>query len=81
MRNAIIVLLVISMVLLVGCSSSSEDIKGNSNISLYITPDLTNYSEQGYIQVFPKEDKKIIMLECVNSTLKITETMIYCEGE
>jgi len=49
------------------------------NESLYgPTEHIANYSIKGFITVHPEEEEKIIMMECINSTLFINETMIGC---
>lgn len=83
----IIILTLLALVFVVGCNTYvvEEDnrIKFNDNQSqnrfiMSVKP--PDYSEEGYYQVTPIPDK-LIFLECINSTLRINNTSIYCEKQ
>ena len=40
-----------------------------------------SYSKRGYIQVTPNEDERVIVVECINATLMISDNKIYCNNE
>lgn len=57
---------------------SLNEINGMSTLSS-IQWNLPNFSEVAYYNITLMEESKFIFLECVNSTLKINNTAIYCE--
>ena len=82
----IIVIAVIAIIIIVACNSPRKSFDSNvigfSNAnytsikSNYTIPD---YSNTSYVQVMPGENKsQFILLECVNSTLKITNNQVIC---
>ncbi len=83
-------LLILGLLLLVGCSiNGQEDINefvfevDNLNNSLEFgmgTASIQDYSDFGFYQIKPDKGKKLIFLECINSTLIIKDNMIYCES-
>jgi hypothetical protein len=79
--------MLISMLLLTGCNTEptlKEVLKQgntNENNDRFKIPELTiDYSNEAYIKIKPNENTKFIFFECINSTLKINETSIYCEN-
>ena len=81
------------LLLLVGCSTNGveEEIyeieleeENETNISTWgmVEWELPDYSKEGYVQIIPSDNKtKIIYIECINSTLVINESMLYCENK
>ena len=52
----------------------------NSEESLFeIQYPIIDYSEEAYVKINPQNTTRFIYLECINSTLIISDTKIYCE--
>lgn len=78
-----IILIGMLMLLVVGCKGTVNIIEEyNNQTELMNISDLNifapDYSKVGYLQIYPNESHKFIYLECVNSTLVINESMVYC---
>ena len=77
------------LVLILGCISQANDVNKikfelvdkQEPVLFMANPININYTQEGWVRINPGNATRFIYLECINSTLKINETMIYCEKE
>ena len=74
---------------LVGCSVNGNEetpyelnLDSNYSLGVFATGNYTipDYSNSGYFQIIPDNNSRVILMECIDSTLIINNNMLYCES-